>query len=137
MIKGDSSYFNMLGIRVKQDNHNPNNYWLNEYAFGQLGIDERATEFRLLTQDGVETMSIGGIYYDFKIFPLLEREGYTLPEDADFHHPAVIRNTLETFSFLTRQEVEARFAALQVPYSQLKCETVNLEDAFIDLTGKY
>mgnify|MGYP000998217004 CR=1 FL=1 len=64
-------------------------------------------------------------------------EGYTLPEDADFHHPAVIRNTLETFSFLTRQEVEARFAALQVPYSQLKCETVNLEDAFIGLTGKY
>ena len=64
-------------------------------------------------------------------------EGYTLPEDADFHHPAVIRNTLETFSFLTQQEVEARFAALQVPYSQLKCETVNLEDAFIGLTGKY
>ena len=64
-------------------------------------------------------------------------EGYTLPEDADFHHPAVIRNTLETFSFLTRQEVEARFAALQVPYSQMKCETVNLEDAFIGLTGKY
>lgn len=64
-------------------------------------------------------------------------EGYTLPEDADFHHPAVIRNTLETFSFLTRQEVEARFAALQVPYSQLKYETVNLEDAFIGLTGKY
>ena len=64
-------------------------------------------------------------------------EGYTLPKDADFYHPAVIRNTLETFSFLTRQEVEARFAALQVPYSQLKCETVNLEDAFIGLTGKY
>ncbi len=78
MIKGDSSYFNMLGIRVKQDNHSPNNYWLNEYAFGQLGIDERATEFRLLKQDGVETMSIGGIYYDFKIFPLLERQSAAL-----------------------------------------------------------
>lgn len=78
MIKGDSSYFNMLGIRVKQDNHSPNNYWLNEYAFGQLGIDEGATEFRLLTQDGVETMSIGGIYYDFKIFPLLERQSAAL-----------------------------------------------------------
>lgn len=64
-------------------------------------------------------------------------ESYTLPKDVDFYHPAVIRNTLETFSFLTLQEVETRFSSLQVPYSQLKCETVNLEDAFIGLTGKY
>ena len=64
-------------------------------------------------------------------------EGYTLPKDADFYHPAVIRNTLETYSFLTPQEVEDRFSSLQVPYNQLKCETVNLEDAFIGLTGKY
>lgn len=64
-------------------------------------------------------------------------EGYTLPKDADFYHPAVIRNTLETYSFLTPQEVEDRFSSLQVPYNQLKYETVNLEDAFIGLTGKY
>ncbi len=78
MIKGDSCYFNMLGIRVKQDNHNPNNYWLNEYAFGQLGIDETAGEFKVLRKDGVETMQIGGIYYDFKIFPLLDRQSAAL-----------------------------------------------------------
>ncbi len=78
MIKGDSCYFNMLGIRVKQDNHSPNNYWLNEYAFGQLGIDETATEFKLMRKDGVETMQIGGIYHDFKIFPLLERQSAAL-----------------------------------------------------------
>jgi ABC-2 type transport system ATP-binding protein len=60
-----------------------------------------------------------------------------MPEDKDFYHPSLIRNTLETFSFLPQQEVETRFKALQVPYSDLKCETVNLEDAFIGLTGKY
>ena len=64
-------------------------------------------------------------------------EGYKMPEDKDFYHPSLIRNTLETFSFLPQQEVENRFKALQVPYSDLKCETVNLEDAFIGLTGKY
>ena len=64
-------------------------------------------------------------------------EGYKMPKDKDFYHPSLIRNTLETFSFLPQQEVENRFKALQVPYSDLKCETVNLEDAFIGLTGKY
>ena len=64
-------------------------------------------------------------------------EGYKMPEDKDFYHPSLIRNTLETFSFLPQQEVETRFRALQMPYSDLKCETVNLEDAFIGLTGKY
>lgn len=45
LIKGDSTYFNILGIRKKQDNHTPDCYWLNEYAYGILEIDETATEF--------------------------------------------------------------------------------------------
>lgn len=71
-------------------------------------------------------------------------EGYKIPESSalsegnkDFYHPSVIRNTLETFSFLSLPEVEEHFKALQVPYSNLKCETTNLEDVFIGLTGKY
>lgn len=76
MVKGDSAYFNILGIRKKQDNHSPNSYWLNEYAYGILEIDETATEF---TTKSNGTMQIGGIYYDFKIKPLLEEQ-----------HPALI-----------------------------------------------
>ena len=76
LIKGDSAYFNILGIRKKQDNHTPDCYWLNEYAYGVLGIDETATEF---TTKSNHTMQIGGIYYDFKIKPLLEEQ-----------HPALI-----------------------------------------------
>ena len=37
--------------------------------------------------------------------------GYKMPEDKDFYHPSLIRNTLETFSFLPQQEVETRFKA--------------------------
>ncbi len=76
LVQGDSTYFNILGIRKKQDNHSPDSYWLNEYAYGVLGIDETATEF---TTKFNGTRQIGGIYYDFKIKPLLEEQ-----------HPALI-----------------------------------------------
>ena len=65
-IQGDDKYFDILGLKVKQDNHQKD-WWLNEYAFKQIGIDERATEF-VTAQNG--TRGIGGVYYDFKIRPL-------------------------------------------------------------------
>ncbi len=67
-IQGDQHYFDILGLRVKQDNHIPTKeYWLNEYAFKQIGIEETATEIH---SAGNGTLLIGGIYYDFKIRPL-------------------------------------------------------------------
>ena len=65
-IQGDDKYFDILGLKVKQDNHQ-RAWWLNEYAFKQIGIEETATEFQT-AQAG--TRQIGGIYYDFKIRPL-------------------------------------------------------------------
>lgn len=58
-----------------------------------------------------------------------------LPEG--FYHPEVQRGQMQTWSFLPQEEVERVFKARQVPYSNLRCEHVNLEDAFIGLTGKY
>lgn len=75
MVIGDSTYFNILGVRKKQDNHISDCYWLNEYAFGVLGIDEDETEFRPKDRPAVP---IGGIYYDFKIKPLLENQSPAL-----------------------------------------------------------
>lgn len=75
MIIGDSTYFNILGIRKKQDNHIYDSYWLNEYAYGVLGIDEDATEFKPKDRPAIP---IGGIYYDFKIKPLLENQSPAL-----------------------------------------------------------
>ena len=65
-IQGDDKYFDILGLKVKQDNHQ-RAWWLNEYAFKQIGIEETATEFQS-AKNG--TRQIGGIYYDFKIRPL-------------------------------------------------------------------
>ena len=57
--------------------------------------------------------------------------------DENFYHPSVLRNVFEAHSFLPVQEVEEKLKAAGIPYSNLKCENVNLEDAFIALTGKY
>ena len=50
---------------------------------------------------------------------------------------AVIRQTLETYSFLPLVDVEKLLKESQVPFTGLQHENVSLEDAFIGLTGKY
>ena len=113
LVKGDSAYFNILGIRKKQDNHTPNEYWLNEYAYGVLGIDETATEF---TTKSNGTRSIGGIYYDFKIKPLLEEQ-----------HPALIYQYDEypanrwpwTILIKTTPDHKEAFARVKAVFSEL------------------
>ena len=91
-IHGDQHYFDILGIRVKQDNQLAEPaYWLNEYAFNEIGIDESATTFES-AQNG--TFKIGGIYYDFKIRPLEAQQSsaliYNRGEDWDEDWPWTI-----------------------------------------------
>ena len=62
-IVGDAAYFDILGLQVKQDNHSPEAWWLNEFAFKQIGIEESASEYVVYDS----SHPIGGIYYDFKI----------------------------------------------------------------------
>ncbi len=77
-IQGDDKYFDILGLKVKQDNHQ-RAWWLNEYAFKQIGIEETATEFQS-AKNG--TRQIGGIYYDFKIRPLEADQSAALIDQA-------------------------------------------------------
>ena len=91
-IQGDQHYFDILGIRVKQDNQLAKPaYWLNEYAFKEIGIDESAMEFET-AQNG--TIDIGGIYYDFKIRPLEAQQSsaliYNRGDDRDENWPWTI-----------------------------------------------
>lgn len=58
-----------------------------------------------------------------------------LPEG--FYHPEVQKERMQTWSFLPQEEVEKVFKEQQIPYNNLHCDRVNLEDAFIGLTGKY
>ena len=106
-IQGDDKYFAMLGLKVKQDNHQ-RAWWLNEYAFKQIGIDESATE--CVTQmDG--TLLIGGVYYDFKIRPLEAEQSaamiYCWGETPEDNWPWVLLVKTTGDHAAARQKVEA------------------------------
>ena len=88
---------------------------------------------RILTQQPLDTL-----LDTLHRFTARVPEGYDVAfSDADLFHPSVIRGTLELHSFLSSDEVSARLTANGVPFSELHCESLNLEDAFIGLTGKY
>ena len=67
IIKGDSNYFNMLGLQPIRDNHNPGHYWLNEFAINKFGLtlDSETLQFEF------GPMEIGGVYKDFKFYDIL------------------------------------------------------------------
>lgn len=107
-IQGDDKYFDILGLKVKQDNHQPNKWWLNEYAFKQIGIEETATEFQT-AQNG--TRSIGGIYYDFKIRPLEQDQSaamiYNRGENPDDDYPWILLVKTNGDQAAAKKQVEA------------------------------
>ena len=107
-IQGDDKYFDILGLKVKQDNHQPNKWWLNEYAFKQIGIEETATEFQT-AQNG--TRSIGGIYYDFKIRPLEQDQSaamiYNRGENPDDDYPWMLLVKTTGDQAAAKKQVEA------------------------------
>ncbi|WP_291590561.1 ABC transporter ATP-binding protein [Bacteroides sp.] len=87
---------------------------------------------KILIQKPISELLEKGRRYTFTV-----PEGYEFPVSGDFYHPSVMRNTLETFSFLPPVETEEKLKSMSVPYTDLHSEQVNLEDAFIGLTGKY
>ena len=106
-IQGDDKYFDILGLKVKQDNHQ-RAWWLNEYAFKQIGIDETATEFQS-AKNG--TRQIGGIYYDFKIRPLEEDQSaamiYNRGENPDDDYPWILLVKTTGDQAAAKKQVEA------------------------------
>ena len=106
-IQGDDKYFDILGLKVKQDNHQ-RAWWLNEYAFKQIGIEETATEFQS-AKNG--TRQIGGIYYDFKIRPLEEDQSaamiYNRGENPDDDYPWILLVKTTGDQAAAKKQVEA------------------------------
>ena len=106
-IHGDDKYFDILGLKVKQDNHQ-RAWWLNEYAFKQIGIEETATEFQS-AKNG--TRQIGGIYYDFKIRPLEADQSaaliYNRGENPDDDYPWVLLVKTTGDQAAAKKQVEA------------------------------
>lgn len=133
-IQGDDKYFDILGLKVKQDNHQPNKWWLNEYAFKQIGIDESAMEF-VTAQNG--TQSIGGIYYDFKIRPLEQDQSATMiynrGENTDDDYPWVLIVKTTGDQAAAKKRVEA-IAGEVFPGRLFEAQYIEemIEDGFAD-----
>ena len=106
-IQGDDAYFRILGLKVKQDNHQ-RAWWLNEYAFKQIGIEESVTEY-VANMDG--RVPIGGIYYDFKVRPLESAQSaamiYNWGESPDDNYPWVLLVKTTGDHGVARKQVES------------------------------
>lgn len=87
---------------------------------------------RIMIQQPVKELLSSVKRYEFTVPDRYEPNGY-----SGFYYPSKIRNHVETFSFFSEKEAEEKLKSLGVPFSGLKAESVNLEDAFIGLTGKY
>ncbi|WP_290540058.1 ABC transporter ATP-binding protein [Alistipes sp.] len=61
----------------------------------------------------------------------------SLPDIEGCHHPQVTRGEGELFSFEAPDTVADRLRRSGIPFGKLTREKLNLEDAFIGLTGKY
>lgn len=64
-IRGDSAYFNILGLRIKTPSNSTKEAWgVTELAFRTLGVDESVKQLEF---DG-KKLPVGDIYYDFRLF---------------------------------------------------------------------
>lgn len=63
--------------------------------------------------------------------------GARIPEIPEFYNTAVVGAQAELYSFESPATVQGVLERAGVPCGDLQAETLNLEDAFIGLTGKY
>ncbi len=80
-------------------------------------------------------MPVGKLLNDIHRYTASVADGFSLKQTEGMYNPSVIRNTLEVFSMRPEEEVRAMLAKEGI--SEVCAEKVNLEDAFIGLTGKY
>ena len=87
---------------------------------------------RILIQKPVNEILDNAKKYTFNV-----PDGFEMSNSDDFHYPLAIRGKMETLSFLDTPSVVQKLNELKVPYSNLTSSGVDLEEAFIGLSGKY
>ena len=73
----------------------------------------------------------------FRRYTFDVQQGAVLPAGSGIYHPAVLNGRAELYSFDSTATVQGVLQRAGIACGDLKAETMNLEDAFIGLTGKY
>ena len=83
-------------------------------------------------------MPVNDLLNKIKKYRCYVSERQEVPENIDgLFHPEKNKIILEFFSFENQEDTEEILWQQKIEFKGLKSETVNLEDAFIGLTGKY
>jgi len=80
---------------------------------------------------------VGEILDNFHRFTFSVTGDAPIPDDKELYHTQVVYNNGETYSFQSPEYVDAALRNAGVQFADLRNEQLNLEDAFIGLTGKY
>lgn len=82
-------------------------------------------------------MPVDRIMDNFRRYTFTVTGGAPMPQHPSLYSTGTTGGLTETYSFLPQPEVERLLAEGGVGYKDLAAETLNLEDAFIGMTGKY
>lgn len=81
--------------------------------------------------------SVKELLATFRHYTFLWPEEAKIPNNEAFYHPSLFRNQAELYSFLPETGVREILEREYAGYAELRSRAVDLEDAFIGLTGKY
>ena len=82
-------------------------------------------------------MPVGELLGTFRRYTFTPSADVTIPAGDGLYHPSVVNGRAELYSFDSPATVQGVLERAGIVCSDLRGETLNLEDAFIGLTGKY
>lgn len=89
-IIGDSAYFDILGIRLKQENHLANRkaVYFTEQVFREMGIEEDALVTPVLgNPEYGQKIDIAGVYHDFQLGSILDGKRCAIVDNRGTYDP--------------------------------------------------
>ena len=82
-------------------------------------------------------MPVGELLGTFRRYTFTPGADVTIPAGDGLYHPSVVNGRAELYSFDSPATIQGVLERAGIVCSDLRGETLNLEDAFIGLTGKY
>ncbi len=88
---------------------------------------------KILVQQSIESLMNTFRRYTFTLTHSMKE----LPKNKQIFSPTIFRDKVEIYSFASQEEINNWLAMHNISHTNMIMETMNLEDIFIGLTGKY